>query len=175
MLSGFRLRCVTEECCRYATPSINCTASTPTSSSEALRYKKCDKGDSQGSTISLPSTTSRSGIMQFCFMYWLPCRHCSTSTSCWLVSLRTTGSPCAHVAWSILVDSLRLRSTLPFPFSCKEEHTGRSDLKPSTSGGMVHLACSSSSMSTQLSRISFSLCSERRSLSLPAIFGFLGD
>src|SRR5258706_15439051 len=157
MLPGFRSRCATEECCRYATPSINCTASTPTASSEveASKEKNCDKGDSSGSTINLPSTTSTSGIMRVFFVYWLPCRHRSTSTSCWSVSLRMTGLPSAHVAQSILVDSLRLRSTLPFSFSRKEERTERSDLKPSTSGGKVHPARSSSSMSAPLSRISF--------------------
>jgi hypothetical protein len=78
MLSGFKSRCATEESCMYATPSKNCRASSSTSPTEASRSKKCNKGMRRGSTSSLPSTTSRSGIMRVCFVDRLACRRRST-------------------------------------------------------------------------------------------------
>lgn len=63
------------------------------------------------------------------------------------------------------------------PLHRKKTLTGRSILKPSTSGGMVHLTRSSFSMSATSEMISFSSGSERRSLSRgeSAVFGFLLD
>ena len=69
MLSGFRLRCATGKLCRYTTPSKNCTASNAALSSEK---SKSNKGVHQVSTISLPSITSKSGMMCVCSEGGLP-------------------------------------------------------------------------------------------------------
>ena len=63
------------------------------------------------------------------------------------------------------------------PLHRKKTCTGRSVLKPLTSGWMVHLARFSSSMSATLETISFSSGLESMSLSLGvfAVFSFLGN